>query len=69
MDPLEIARVFGAPLLEGVDGNATSGVVALERGGMSVRYGAIERSGEEKKSEIDEARTVIRTPWQGEVFG
>lgn len=69
MDPLEIARAFGAPLLEGVDGNATSGVVALERGGMSVRYGAIERCREEKKLRIDEAKTAIRTPWKGEIFG
>ncbi|KAF2185842.1 hypothetical protein K469DRAFT_575576, partial [Zopfia rhizophila CBS 207.26] len=70
LNPLEIARAFGAPLMEGIDGNATSERVVIERGGMAVRYGALERFGEEKKLRIEEtSRAAVRVPWQGEIFG
>lgn len=70
LNPLEIARAFGAPLMEGMDGNATPDMIMVERGGMSVRYGALERFGDEKKLRIEEsARATVRVPWQGEIFG
>lgn len=70
LNPLEIARAFGAPLMVGLDGNTTPEMVCLERGGMPVRYGALERYGEEKKLRVDEtSRTTVRMPWHNEVFG
>jgi hypothetical protein len=70
LNPLEIARAFGAPMLEGLDGNATPEMVTFERGGMSVRYGALERFGDGKILRIEEmTRATIRPPWRGEVFG
>lgn len=70
LNPLEIARAFGAPLMQGMDGNATPEMILVERGGMAVRYGALERFGDEKKLRIDEmARATVRMPWQGEIFG
>lgn len=70
LDPLEVARAFGAPVLEGLDGNATPEMVTVERGGMGVRYGAVERYGEEKKLRVEEtSRATVRVPWQGEIFG
>ncbi|KAF2659830.1 hypothetical protein K491DRAFT_136858 [Lophiostoma macrostomum CBS 122681] len=70
LNPLEIARAFGAPLMEGMDGNATSDMITIERGGMSVRYGVLERFGMEKKLRVEEtARATVRAPWQGEIFG
>jgi hypothetical protein len=70
LNPLEIARAFGAPLLEGMDGNATPEVITIERGGMAVRYGALERFGDEKKLRVEEtSRATVRMPWEGEIFG
>jgi hypothetical protein len=70
LNPLEIAKAFGAPLLEGMDGNATPEVITIERGGMAVRYGALERFGDEKKLRVEEtSRATVRTPWEGEIFG
>ena len=70
LNPLEIARAFGAPLMEGMDGNATPDMVTIERGGMSVRYGALERFGMEKTLRVEEtARATVRAPWQGEILG
>ncbi|KAF2710105.1 hypothetical protein K504DRAFT_404968 [Pleomassaria siparia CBS 279.74] len=70
LNPLEIARAFGAPLVEGLDGNITAEVVCIERGGMAVRYGALERHGEEKKLRVEEtSRATVRCPWEGEIFG
>ncbi|KAF2733936.1 hypothetical protein EJ04DRAFT_524062 [Polyplosphaeria fusca] len=67
LNPLETARAFGAPLMEGMDGNASAGAVCLERGGMAVRWGVVERFGEEKRLRIEEtARANVRMPWQGE---
>jgi hypothetical protein len=70
LNPLEIARAFGAPLLDGMDGNATPEVITIERGGMAVRYGALERFGDEKKLRVEEtSRATVRMPWEGEIFG
>jgi hypothetical protein len=70
LNPLEIARAFAAPLMDGMDGNATPEMVCFERGGMPVRYGALERYGEEKKLRVDEtSRATVRVPWQNEIFG
>lgn len=70
LNPLEIARAFGAPLLEGMDGNATPEVITVERGGMAVRYGALERFRDEKKLRVEEtSRATVRMPWEGEIFG
>jgi hypothetical protein len=70
LNPLELARAFGAPMLEGLDGNASPEMVTLERGGMSVRYGALERFGDEKRLRVEEVtRATVRTPWRGEIFG
>ncbi|KAF2269829.1 hypothetical protein CC78DRAFT_240507 [Lojkania enalia] len=70
LNPLEVARAFGAPLLGGVDGNSTPETIVVERGGMAVRYGALERYGQEKKLRVEEsARATVRVPWQGEIFG
>ncbi|KAF1849419.1 uncharacterized protein K460DRAFT_415794 [Cucurbitaria berberidis CBS 394.84] len=70
LNPLEIARAFGAPLLDGLDGNLTSTGVEMERGAVTVKYGACERYGGEKVLRVeDAARVNIRAPWQGEIFG
>ncbi|OCL05145.1 hypothetical protein AOQ84DRAFT_391062 [Glonium stellatum] len=68
LSPLELARAFSAPLLEGMDGNAGAEYVVVERGALGVRYGAVERYAEEKRLRIEEAGRV-RAPWQGELFG
>ncbi|KAH7386019.1 hypothetical protein BKA66DRAFT_67582 [Pyrenochaeta sp. MPI-SDFR-AT-0127] len=70
LNPLEIARAFGAPLFDGLDGNMTASGIEIERGATSVRYGALERLGCEKVLRIgDSSRANVRTPWQGEIFG
>ncbi|KAF2686755.1 hypothetical protein K458DRAFT_363048 [Lentithecium fluviatile CBS 122367] len=70
LNPLEVARAFGAPMLEGLDGNATPEMITLERGGMGVRYGALERFGDEKRLRVEEtSRATVRVPWRGEIFG
>ncbi|KAJ4305897.1 hypothetical protein N0V90_001430 [Kalmusia sp. IMI 367209] len=37
LDPLEIARAFGAPMMDGLDGNTTADMITVERGGMVSR--------------------------------
>ncbi|KAF2865479.1 hypothetical protein BDV95DRAFT_586487 [Massariosphaeria phaeospora] len=70
LNPLEIARAFGAPLMETLDGNATADMVTIERGDLAVRYGAVERHNSEKKLRVEMTRTAtVRSPWQGEIFG
>ncbi|KAH7132670.1 hypothetical protein B0J11DRAFT_577572 [Dendryphion nanum] len=70
LNPLEIAKAFAAPMLEGMDGNVSAEMVTVERGGMVVRYGVVERYGEGKTLRVEEsARATVRMPWQGEVFG
>jgi hypothetical protein len=70
LNPLEIARAFGAPVLDGLDGNATPDMITLERGGMSVRYGVLERFGDGKQLRVeDTSGSTVRTPWRGEIFG
>lgn len=70
LNPLEIARAFGAPIMNGLDGNTTPGMIAVERGGMAVKYGALDRYGQEKRLRVEESgRATVRTPWQGELFG
>ncbi|CAI6332264.1 unnamed protein product [Periconia digitata] len=69
LNPLEIARAFGAPLLKGLDANATPEMMTVERGGMGIKYGTLERYGEGKDLRIEEmSRTNIRMPWEGEIF-
>lgn len=70
LNPLEVAHAFGLPLMEDLDGNATSDLIAVERGGLCVKYGAVDRYGDEMKLRVEESgKTTIRTPWQGEVLG
>jgi len=70
LDPLEIARAFGAPLFDGLDGNVTSQDIDFERGDVVVKYGALERYGHEKRLRVEETKTsTVRTPWRGEIFG
>ncbi|KAF2028818.1 hypothetical protein EK21DRAFT_69024 [Setomelanomma holmii] len=70
LDPLEIARAFGAPLFDGLDGNMSASDLAMQRGHVAIRYGAVERYGGEKVLRIDDASRVnMRLPWEGEVFG
>lgn len=70
LNPLEIARAFGAPLLDELDGNSTPDMIAVERGDMAIRYGAVDRYGEQKTLRVtDCGKTTVRVPWQGEIFG
>jgi hypothetical protein len=70
LHPLEIARAFGAPLFDGIEGNTGARDVEIERGGVSVRYGAVERNGEEKVLRVEEvSRVNVRMPREGEIFG
>jgi hypothetical protein len=70
MNPLEIARAFGAPVMEDLDGNITRDMICVERGGMGVKYGALDRYGEQKKLRVEESgKATVRMPWQGEIFG
>lgn len=70
LHPLEVARAFGAPLFDGLDGNVRPQDIDFERGEVVVRYGALERNGWEKVLRVEETKTqAIRPPWQGEVFG
>jgi hypothetical protein len=70
LHPLEVARAFGAPLFDGLDGNVVPQDIDFERGDMAVRYGALERSGWEKLLRVEETKTLaIRPPWRGEIFG
>ncbi|OCK76978.1 hypothetical protein K432DRAFT_418896 [Lepidopterella palustris CBS 459.81] len=68
LSPVEVARAFGGNVLEGVDGNASAERVAAERGGQAVRYGVVERYGEEKRLRVAE-RGAVREVRRGEVFG
>jgi hypothetical protein len=70
LHPLEVARAFGAPLFDGLDGNVIPQDIDFERGDMAVRYGALERNGWEKLLRVEEMKTLaIRPPWRGEIFG
>ena len=70
LNPLEIARAFGAPMMEGLDGNTTPDMMMVERGSTCVKYGALDRYGEGKQLRVEQTeRCNIRTPWQGEIFG
>jgi hypothetical protein len=70
LHPLEVARAFGAPLFDGLDGNVTPQDIDFERGDVAVRYGALERNGWEKVLRVEETKTqAIRPPWRGEIFG
>ncbi|KAF2817536.1 uncharacterized protein BDZ99DRAFT_470525 [Mytilinidion resinicola] len=68
LNPLEVGRAFGAPVLDGLDGNAGAARVVAEQGDKVVRYGVVERYGAEKKLRIEAAGST-RAPWQNEVFG
>ncbi|KAL6157654.1 hypothetical protein ACJBU6_03482 [Exserohilum turcicum] len=70
LNPLETARAFGAPLLDGVEGNAGANDVQMERGHVAVKYGAVERLGREKVLRIENAKaSSVRMPCEGEIFG
>lgn len=66
LHPLEIARAFGSPLFDGLDGNVGARDIELERGHVRVRYGAVEKNGEEKILRVAEGGREIR---EGEIFG
>lgn len=66
LHPLEIARAFGAPLFDGSDGNVGAKDIELERGHIHVRYGAVEKNGEEKVIRVCESGREVR---EGEIFG
>jgi hypothetical protein len=44
LSPLEIAKAFGAPLLSGVNSNATAEEMAMQTGNLAVRYGTVKVS-------------------------
>ncbi|OAK95473.1 hypothetical protein IQ06DRAFT_360631 [Phaeosphaeriaceae sp. SRC1lsM3a] len=70
LHPLEIARAFAAPLFEGLDGNVPARDIGIEKGATKVRYGAVEKNGEEKVLRVEDVgRTNVRTPRRGEIFG
>lgn len=69
LSPLEIARAFGAPVFEGLDGNASAGDVDMERGGVVLRYGAVEGRGGGRELRVGEERMGVRGVREGEVFG
>jgi hypothetical protein len=70
LNPVEIARAFGAAVLEGVDGNATAADVEMEKGWVKVKYGTVERSGCEKVLRVeDSGASSVRGPWEGEILG
>jgi hypothetical protein len=66
LHPLEIARAFGSPLFDGLDGNVGARDIELERGHVRVRYGALEKNGEEKVLRVVEGGREVR---EGEIFG
>ena len=69
LNPLEIARAFGAPLLDGMDGNASANDVQIERGSIAVRFGVVERLGDGKLLRIEDSRSFsVRMPWEEELF-
>lgn len=72
LNPIEIARAFGAPIFDGVDGNAGTRVILFEKGHVKVRYGVVEseRYKGEKVLRVDEVdRVNVRVPRGEEIFG
>lgn len=70
LNPLEVARAFGAPMFEGLDGNATAGDVEMQKGSLRVKYGAVEAYGGEKVLRVEEcAGKSVRGVREGEIFG
>lgn len=70
LNPLEIARAFGAPLLDGVDGNSRADDIEMQKGSLGVKYGAVERYGTEKVLRVqDRVARSVRLPIKGETFG
>jgi hypothetical protein len=70
LNPLEIARAFGAPLFDGVDGNVTASDIEVERGHLRIRYGAVERNRVEKILRVENtSRANVRIPRDREIFG
>ena len=70
LNPLEIARAFGSPIMEDLDGNTTAEMITVERGDMRVRYGALDRYGQQKQLRVQPtAECNVRRPWEGEIFG
>jgi hypothetical protein len=66
LHPLEIARAFGSPLFEGLDGNIGARDIELERGHVNIRYGTVEKNGTEKVLRVSAQGRECRS---GEVFG
>lgn len=72
LNPLEIARAFGAPVFDGVDGNAGTRDILFEKGHVRVRYGVVEseRYKGEKVLRVEKVeRGNVRRPRVGEIFG
>jgi hypothetical protein len=70
LSPLEVARAFGSPLFDGLDGNVSAADIECARGHVGVKYGVVERSGAEKVLRMEfVGRTGVRRPREGEIFG
>jgi hypothetical protein len=70
LSPLEIARAFGAPMLDGLDGNISAADIEGARGHVYVRYGVVERNGIEKVLRVEDVRKGnVRRPREDEIFG
>jgi hypothetical protein len=70
LSPLEIGRAFGAPVLDGLDGNVSAADVECARGHVYVRYGVVERNGMEKVLRVEDVRKGnVRRPREDEIFG
>jgi hypothetical protein len=70
LNPLETARAFAAPVLDGLDGNVGAADVECARGHVGVRYGVVQRNGEEKVLRAEDVgRVNVRMPREGEIFG
>jgi hypothetical protein len=66
LHPLEIARAFGSPLFDGLDGNVGARDIELERGHVKIRYGAMEKNWEEKVLRVGVEGREVR---ESEIFG
>lgn len=70
LNPLEVARAFGAPMFDGLDGNVTARDIEVQMGILGVRYGAVERNGKEKVLRVECTEKInVRKPIEGEIFG
>lgn len=70
LNPLDVARAFGVPMFDGLDGNVTARDIEVEMGILGVRYGAVEKNGKEKVLRVECTEKInVRKPIEGEIFG